>query len=190
MNHQIILPTKRSVNYLVNYGKLTVKKNGWLANKLISFLLYLKIVKWNIYETETITTISICVDDYIRFVNKERNKIGRDYGNRDLILIMGPRQFQEIVKQEVFVPMVFTWPDKNTALNVCGLITCVLPWIDGVVLVPREYWPIDTKIVEKVVAMTPEMADDERKKQEGIRAANMWNRFMGRTVTESYVDED
>ena len=57
-------------------------------------------------------------------------------------------------------------------------------------MVPKDYWPIDVRTVEKIVPMTPEMADDERKKLEGIKAADAWNRFLGRTVIECVSDED
>lgn len=189
-NLRLIKPTRVQWNITANREVLLFRQTNGIRKIVLSIL---RRLGWVVEKDErfaTIESFDVEMGKLLNVVLNIRNELYRSYDIHDLILIIGSKQFMEINKQLMTTPFMFTVPNDFCETKIAGLITCVLPWIDGVVLVPRDYWPLDTKVVEVIVAMTPEMAKDERERAEGDRAAMLWNQFMGRTVIERVSDED
>jgi hypothetical protein len=67
MNLRLIQPTKRNISFAIDYSRLVLKKRGWLANRIVNVLLWLKKLEgikaadaWNRFLGRTVIE---CVSD-------------------------------------------------------------------------------------------------------------------------------
>lgn len=196
MNRNIIVPCKLETHFteipdsmVFKRSNLTPVKN-WIAGKCAKFLQRVGWLSPDFHIKEAYTKISFDTDKIVRFVMEQNHTIRAERGIDDLVVVMGASNFQQLTQELVTQPFMFQFPPQQSRLG--GMMICIIPWIEGIALVPRSYLPIEEKIVEKMVAMTPEMARTERERLEGERAADAWNNFLGRKIVvhDSDYDED
>lgn len=159
----------------------------WVVLASIWALKRFKMLKPCKREHEGVQTIQVEYNNLARFIMERHHELISRYGVKDLVVIMGSRMFMELQHQAspMAFPMVFNLSDFETPQNrLCGMLVIVLPWMDGTVLVPKEYMPIDERIVKIPVPATDEECREMRQKFEGEKAAALWNNFMGREPLE------
>lgn len=193
------------VSWAENQNKLFLsrkrKVNKTMRKRLNAAVNILKQSKWLQPDQEEVVQyerVEFQPDAVIQFLRRELNNLIRRYNIDQVICVMGAKQFHEATgAMESKYPFHFEhratyytnsgYYDAPTP-RIAGVLVCVLPWVDGVTLIPRAMWPIEVQPVPTRVALTPDQARTEADRLAGLRAADAWNSFMGRTIIEPDLD--
>lgn len=119
------------------------------------------------FQSETIESVTIDYHQLERFILENHYELVRRFNIKDSVVLMGPAQFYELTKQTMREPLVVPLSDFQCGFQnrLRGMFVVVLPWMDGTVLVPKEYLPIENKLVPsgimvKEVTAPPNFAAD------------------------------
>lgn len=162
-------PTKKA-RRLANDAVATLKGLGWLKRRQI--------------ELETVETFMVEAEKLERFIMQNHYDLMGRFGVRDNVVIIGSKQWFELTRYMVTQPFLINMADFSFPVNqnrLHGLMVVILPWMDGTVLVPKEYLPIEQKLVPSGVMVTDEARRRIEMEREGLLAAKLWNDYMGRT---------
>ncbi len=156
----------------------TLKGIGWLTPRQ----------EWD--KSEKIEKIEVRYDDLERFIMENHRDLMCQFGIKDTICLIGSRLFLELTRQNVRGPMMIPLSDfqcEHFQNRLHGMFVVILPWMEGTVLVPKEYFPIERQLVPSGVMVTAETQRKMDEDAEGRRAAALWNMAMGR---DAFGDDD
>lgn len=115
---------------------------------------------------------------------RESRRLRAQFDPRDLVVLLGPAEAKGLFSGVngigltcLTVPTLSGW--KNTF---AGMTIAILPWMQGALLVPREYFPVTVKEVvrEETRGEREARMTQEAREAEDRRAAAACNSFMGR----------
>lgn len=153
--------------------KKTVRKR---ANACVNILKQIGWLKPDQIEVCHYNTITFNPESFDSMVTEWHHRLRCRYNLDECSLVMGPAQWNQLIvgsnMNSFDYPMRFT-SEQMGSRRFRGMAVIVLPWMDGITIVPKSYLPIETRVVEKEVPIS-------REKLEGRAAAEAWNRFMGR----------
>lgn len=134
---------------------------------------------------ESYESISIDKGDLENWITRNHYELIRRFGIKDTVIIMGQSDFHSLSGQLVNRHMMIPLTDFNTYGNISqnrfkGMYLVVIPWMDGTVLIPKEYMPIDREFIPSGVLVSAENQAKLERDREGMLAGKLWNDFMGR----------
>lgn len=173
--------SKTQLDFARNKKRLTKR----MRQRALDAVGLLKGIGWLLphrFEMETIETVTIDYQQIERFIMENHYHLVREHGVKDSVVLMGPAQFYEVSRQVVKLPLVFPLSDFQCGMQnrLHGMYVVVLPWMDGTVLVPKKYFPIERELVPSGIMVTAETQRKLDEEAEGRRAAALWNQLMGR----------
>lgn len=157
-------PFKR---WLGNACTWTLKKLGWLTPKREQFT--------------TVTTVSFEPEHVFEFLHREIHEMSRRYNLDKGVVVMGAKQFNEVAKCALSSPLGYRMQVRDAGAKIIGMSVIVLPWVDGVVILPETMLPLKEVVQWKSLSDYSYMdllKDIERRDDED--GARQWNAVMGR----------
>lgn len=121
-------PVKKTLRKRLNACVNLLKQSKWLAPDEFQVLEY--------------GHVTINTERLHHFIREHAWDLLRRFGLRGLVVILGPAQFRQVadgVSRETYLNYDFTHNYDDPLLY--GMRLIVLPWLDGVVCVPKEYLP-------------------------------------------------
>lgn len=162
--------TSKRIRKRANAAANLLQQIGWLAKEQVNY--------------EQMQTVTINEDRILDFVARYCRGVfvQHGYGASDFLLFIGPKQLELIA--EATEPITKPFCHEVQQGSLFGMLLCVLPWMDGILPVPKRYLPLDVKIQEVVRRET----DEERREREGRERANAaaaaWNSLMDMPPTK------
>lgn len=126
--------------------------------------------------------ITFNMDDILRGVYEHLAELSHRFNIHELTLLIGSKQVYEFTRQQMNQPWSYTFQAINGHPEIAGMKLCVLPWMDGIVGVPKEYLPIKevpTSVMIKSETEYKLETPAERELRMGNLEAQLWNDFMG-----------
>lgn len=135
------------------------------------------------FEVETVESITIELAKLESFIMEQHLEIMRRFNVRDGVVLMGPKHFYELTKATINQPLRISMADfqvgkPQSQFN--GMSVVVLPWMEGTILIPKEYLPIDRELVPSGIMVTAETQRKLDEEREGRFSAALWDMQIGR----------
>lgn len=150
-----------------NMAVRVLKSIGWLTRKT--------------YEHVTMETVTFDADRFVEYFHRQLNEL-RIRGVENGVVIIGAKQFSDVTRSFLTQhPFSFKLDSYRYGPEVVGMKIIVLPWVDGVAIVPENRIPMKEIIRERELSEYPTI--DLLKaveKRDGKAAAFLWNEMMGR----------
>lgn len=135
-----------------NTGRYLLKRNRKgnksLRKRANGFVNILRQLGWLVPEQEMAITVTgydevvFDIRDVLRGIMTHQHDLAGRYNLRELIVLIGSKQFYEFTNQTLSQPFRFAVQGINGMPEVYGMKICVLPWLDGIIAVPKEYLPV------------------------------------------------
>jgi hypothetical protein len=161
---------KKTMRKRANACVNILKQCGWLVDD------------YERVQTFSVETIEFDTVDFVRQCIRHVSDIQRHFNRRPRWLLVGGKQFHDICGQWIDYPFSVPLNSLNGYPEFFGLQVHVLPWIDGIALVPEEYLPA-REVPGAILVRKP--SEDEINEAAGKIAAAAWNDFMGRDPLDS-----
>lgn len=165
------LDTKPKIEFARQRVKKVIRKR---ANACVNFLTQIGWLKKKSEALQVVTYEEVIVDpvQIDRWITENYYQLVRRFNMREMTLIMGPEKAHQLVRCcDLVSPIRFQLQHGS---QFRGMTIIILPWMDGVMFVPKEYLPTIERKVEVKVPMSPQEFEDHRRHVEGDRAAALW----------------
>lgn len=155
-------------------GKRLTKRHRKQANEAVATLKGIGWLRPHQYTDFELTSVTVELNKLELFIIKNHHEAICRFGVKDSVVVMGSMQFRELTNSLLHHPMMFPLADFQTGHmqnRLHGLSVVVLPWMDGTLLIPKEYLPIDRELVPSGVMVTAETQRKLDEEAEGLRDA-------------------
>jgi len=128
----------------------------WLGGLAEKFLKRIGWLKNDWFTSTTFETISFNPEHVLEFVHTQLSDLMRRYNMQDGTIIIGGQDFAKVSKAILNTPFQYNTEiyDQHRR-HICGLKVCVIPWMEGIVIVPQELLPIkEVKIKTNIKEFT------------------------------------
>jgi hypothetical protein len=170
-----------------NYNKTVrlTKKQRARSRDALGLLKGLKLLKPESVATQTFETVTLDIENIERFIYQNCIELLRQFGSKYFCVAIGSAQFYELSHQMVRYPLFVSLADfqvERPQNTLHGMYLIVLPWMDGIVCIPKEYLPIQREPVPSGVLVTPQKQRELDEARESLRIRRAWHFAMGRPI--------
>jgi hypothetical protein len=200
MRKYIVNNTRSITNWVDSRNKFDyspatrlTKKQRARSRDALGLLKGLKLLTPERVAVQTFETVTLDIRDIDRFIYQHCLELLQQFGPKDFCVAIGSAQFYELSHQMTHQPLFISLADFQVGRpqnTLRGMSLIVLPWMDGIVCIPKEYLPIQRELVPSGVLVTPQKQRELDEVWESLHARRAWHFAMGRPIKDAPLEDD